>query len=72
MPALFAFLHHLAAFALVSAIAIEFVLIRHELNVQSQRMARIQELLDRTLTLFDDLRAEIHARRQIPGPRRRR
>jgi putative membrane protein len=32
MSTLFAFLHHLAAFTLVSAIAIEFVLIRYELT----------------------------------------
>jgi putative membrane protein len=32
MSTLFAFLHHLAAFTLVSALAVEFVLIRHELT----------------------------------------
>jgi putative membrane protein len=32
MATLFAFLHHLAAFTLVSALAVEFVLIRHELT----------------------------------------
>jgi putative membrane protein len=32
MAALFAFLHHVAAFTLVSAFAIEFVLIRQELS----------------------------------------
>ena len=32
MSTLFAFLHHLAAFTLVSAIAIEFVLIRQEVT----------------------------------------
>ena len=37
MPALFAVLHHLAAFALVSAIAIEFVLIRQELTLKNAR-----------------------------------
>ncbi len=31
MSTLFAFLHHLAAFTLVSAIAVEFALIRQEL-----------------------------------------
>jgi putative membrane protein len=37
MSAIFAFLHHLAAFALVSALAIEFVLIRGELTVKNAR-----------------------------------
>jgi putative membrane protein len=37
MAALFAFLHHLAAFALVSAIAVEFALIKGELNVANAR-----------------------------------
>ena len=38
MPAAtFAFLHHLAAFALVSALAVEFVLIRGELTVKNAR-----------------------------------
>lgn len=37
MSALFAFLHHVAAFALVSALAIEFVLIRRELTLSSGR-----------------------------------
>jgi putative membrane protein len=37
MSATFAFLHHLAAFTLVSAVAIEFVLIR-ELTLKSARM----------------------------------
>ena len=37
MAALFAFLHHLAAFALVSAIAVEFVLLKGELNVANAR-----------------------------------
>jgi putative membrane protein len=37
MPALFAFLHHLAAFTLVAAIAVEFVLGRSELTVASAR-----------------------------------
>ena len=37
MAALFAFLHHLAAFALVSAIAVEFALIKGELNVSNAR-----------------------------------
>ena len=37
MPAAFAFLHHIAAFTLVSALAIEFVLIRGELSVGNAR-----------------------------------
>jgi putative membrane protein len=37
MAAFFAFLHHLAAFALVGAVAVEFVLIRSELSVASAR-----------------------------------
>jgi putative membrane protein len=37
MIVLFAFLHHLAAFTVVSALAIEFVLIRQELTLASAR-----------------------------------
>lgn len=37
MTTLFAFLHHLAAFTLVAAIAVEFVLIRQELTLSSAR-----------------------------------
>src|SRR4030095_1402405 len=37
MSAAFAFLHHLAAFARVSAVAIEFVLTRSELTVRNAR-----------------------------------
>lgn len=37
MAALFAFLHHVAAFALVSCLAIEFVLIRGELTLRGAR-----------------------------------
>jgi len=37
MSALFAFLHHLAAFALVSALAVEFVLVRSEMTPTSAR-----------------------------------
>jgi len=37
MSAFFAFLHHLAAFALVAALAVEFVLIRDTLTVASAR-----------------------------------
>jgi putative membrane protein len=37
MSTLFAFLHHLCAFTLVAAVAIEFVLIRGELTLSSAR-----------------------------------
>src|SRR5512134_3510161 len=37
MSAIFAFLHHLAAFAVVAAITVEFVLIRDELNARTVR-----------------------------------
>ena len=37
MAAILAFLHHLAAFALVAALAVEFVLIRDTLTVESAR-----------------------------------
>jgi putative membrane protein len=40
MSALFAFLHHLAAFALVSALVVEWVLIRNELTLWSMRLLR--------------------------------
>jgi len=42
MSALFAFLHHVAAFALVAALAVEFVLIKGELNATTARkLARV-------------------------------
>ena len=37
MSTLFAFLHHLCAFTLVSAVAIEFMLIKQELTLASAR-----------------------------------
>jgi putative membrane protein len=37
MAAFFAFLHHVAAFALVAALAVEFFLVRDELTVRSAR-----------------------------------
>jgi len=41
MSAFFAFLHHVAAFALVSAVVVEFVVIRDEMNVRTaRRLAR--------------------------------
>ncbi len=44
MTPFFAFLHHLAAFTLVAALAVEFVLIRGELNLGT---ARKLQLVDR-------------------------
>jgi putative membrane protein len=44
--AIFAFLHHISAFTLVAALAIEFVLIRGELTLTNAR------LLQRTDTVF--------------------
>ena len=41
MSALFAFLHHVTAFALVATIVLEFVLIRDELTERSARRLRI-------------------------------
>jgi putative membrane protein len=43
MSALAAFVHHLAAFALVAALAIQFVLIRDELTARSARRIRIAD-----------------------------
>jgi putative membrane protein len=45
MSALFAFLHHVAAFTLVATLAIEFVLIRGELDVRGARRLQIADLL---------------------------
>jgi putative membrane protein len=45
MSTLFAFLHHLAAFTLVSAVAIEFVLIRQELTLSSARRLQVTDLV---------------------------
>jgi putative membrane protein len=42
MTSLFAFLHHVAAFTMVAALAVEFVLIRGELTAASaRRLARV-------------------------------
>jgi putative membrane protein len=41
MTTLFAFLHHLCAFTLVSAVAIEFALIRVELTLSSARRLQV-------------------------------
>jgi putative membrane protein len=45
MASLFAFLHHLAAFALVAALAIEFVLIKGELTAASARKIQRADLV---------------------------
>jgi putative membrane protein len=45
MTTLFAFLHHLCAFTLVSALAIEFVLIRSELTLISARRLQVTDLV---------------------------
>jgi putative membrane protein len=45
MSTLFAFLHHLCAFTVVSAVAIEFVLIRSELTLSSARRLQVTDLV---------------------------
>jgi putative membrane protein len=45
MSTLFAFLHHLCAFTLVSAVAIEFVLIRGELTLSSARRLQVTDMV---------------------------
>jgi putative membrane protein len=45
MSAAFAFLHHIAAFALVSALGVEFVLIGSELTVRNARALRRADLV---------------------------
>lgn len=45
MSTLFAFLHHLCAFTLVSAVAIEFTLIRGELTLSSARRLQATDLV---------------------------
>src|SRR6202035_1888692 len=45
MTTLFAFLHHLCAFTLVSAVAIEFTLIRQELTLASARKLQATDLV---------------------------
>jgi putative membrane protein len=45
MSMLFAFLHHLSAFTLVSAVAIEFALIRQELTLSSARRLQVTDLV---------------------------
>src|ERR1044072_2858328 len=43
MIVLFAFLHHLAAFTLAAAVALEFVLLRGELTVWSARRLQVAD-----------------------------
>jgi len=45
MTTLFAFLHHLCAFTLVSALAIEFALIRQELTLASARRLLVTDIV---------------------------
>jgi putative membrane protein len=45
MTTLFAFLHHLCAFTLVAAVAIEFVLIRSELTLSTARRLQITDIV---------------------------
>jgi len=53
MSTLFAFLHHLAAFTLVSALAVEFVLIRQELTLASaRRLPVVDAVLGGSATLL--------------------
>ena len=45
MSTLFAFLHHLCAFTLVSTVAIEFALIRGELTLSAARRLQVTDLV---------------------------
>ena len=45
MSTLFAFLHHLSAFTLVAAIAIEFALVRSELTLASARRLAVTDMV---------------------------
>jgi len=45
MTPFFAFLHHLAAFTLVAALAVEFILIRGELNLGTARRLRLVDMV---------------------------
>ena len=45
MTTLFAFLHHLCAFTLVSAVAVEFTLIRQELTAATARRLQVTDLV---------------------------
>ncbi len=45
MPALFAFVHHAAAFALVSALVLELVLVREELTLRTARLLQKADMV---------------------------
>jgi len=45
LPAFFAFLHHLAAFGLVAALVLEFVLIKGELDARSARRLQLTDMV---------------------------
>jgi putative membrane protein len=45
IAAFFAFLHHVAAFALVSAVGAEFLLIREELTLRSARRIMVADMI---------------------------
>jgi putative membrane protein len=45
MSTLFAFLHHLAAFALVAALALEFVFLKQELNIANARRILVADAI---------------------------
>jgi len=45
MSTLFAFLHHLCAFTLVAAVAVEFALIRGELTLSSARRLQVTDMV---------------------------
>jgi putative membrane protein len=45
MPAFMAFLHHAAAFALVSVLAVELVMLREELDVRRARRLQVADMI---------------------------
>jgi len=45
MTSFFSFLHHLAAFTFVAALAVEFVLLRSELSVRTARKLQLADLV---------------------------
>ena len=45
MPSFFAFLHHVAAFALVAALVLEFVLVKDDLSVKTARKLLLADLV---------------------------
>ena len=45
MAAFFAFLHHLAAFAMVAALVVEFVLLRDDLTLRSARKVLLADMI---------------------------